>query len=472
MTSSVDSERLAVRWRNFRSFKDTGWISLRPLTVLVGSNNSGKTSLMAPLLLLKQSLDARDPAQSLTLVGDLVDAGAYRDIVFQHETSRRVSFGLRWRHRELAGTRDPKPVGAYPPGELEVRFAPTSPRSREVALDRYAIRDVFGRPFITRTKTSTGRYSLINHTVASNAEGTSKAARTRINAFRRAARKDHPDFFLFDPRDVLDVFFKQSTKAKTSGTSIDVEVPGEAAYYYSALTHVQNRVGELLDGVSYIGPLRDWPKRLYTLSGEAPADVGIRGQDAPEILYRDPSLAKRASTWLRRLHLAQSIRCHSVGGEAFRVVLHRAASSPDINFADCGFGLSQVLPLVVEAVHGRDHAITIAEQPEIHLNPGMQLRLADVFVEIVAQGRSAIVETHSEHLVLNLRRLVAEGKLQSTDIALYYVEKQGDSSRVREVPIQENGHVLANDWPRGFFGEAFTTSMALASAQARRSRAR
>jgi hypothetical protein len=272
---------------------------------------------------------------------------------------------------------------------------------------------------------------------------------------------------------VFDVLFRveEKTALQEKRPESGLKIPDPIGVYYSALAVVETQVSRLLEGISYIGPLRERPSRLYQLSGEAPADVGLRGENAPEIMFRNPTVSRRASTWLRRLGLGHSIRCERVGDVAFRVLIGRTASAPEVNLVDSGFGISQLLPLIVEATHGRDHSLTIAEQPEIHLNPRLQTRLAELFAQIVREGRSVIIETHSEHLVMRLRRLIAQKDIEASDVALYYVEKNLDTSSVREVPIDSKGHIKPNDWPKQFFDEALRESVDLASEQVSRNHA-
>jgi predicted ATPase len=85
--------------------------------------------------------------------------------------------------------------------------------------------------------------------------------------------------------------------------------------------------------------------------------------------------------------------------------------------------------------------LTIAEQPEIHLNPRLQYVLADLFVEMANSDHRVIVETHSEHLLFRLRRLVADGKIDHKRVAIYFVEKVNGVSGIRRVDLLGNGHV-------------------------------
>src|SRR4051812_9342883 len=94
---------MRVRWQNYRGYADTRSLRFTRLTLLVGANNAGKTSLYSPLLLLKQTLDSARPSTALLSQGPLFDAGRYRDFVRDHNPDSEVTFTL-----EL-------PPGVYPP---------------------------------------------------------------------------------------------------------------------------------------------------------------------------------------------------------------------------------------------------------------------------------------------------------------------------------------------------------------------
>src|SRR5665647_1605085 len=83
---------LSVTWSGFRGFRRPTSLFFPGITLLIGRNNVGKTSAYAPLLLLRQTLDARNPRTALLSRGQLIDAGPYRDFVSDHDTSRAVSF--------------------------------------------------------------------------------------------------------------------------------------------------------------------------------------------------------------------------------------------------------------------------------------------------------------------------------------------------------------------------------------------
>jgi predicted ATPase len=226
--------------------------------------------------------------------------------------------------------------------------------------------------------------------------------------------------------------------------------------------------------LSYIGPVRERLHRYNEIEGALPYSVGPNGKFAPEIFRRMARPEKeKVVEWIRRFNIGSDIKIEKNGDDMFALMIaSEKEQSRYYNVADTGFGVSQVLPLIMQAVASDASGpaavtkITIAEQPEIHLNPMLQSTLADLFVEIASrEDQRVIVETHSEHLVLRLRRLIAEKRISSSDVGLLFVEQHRRESKIREVPISDLGHIEGDDWPNGFFESSLQESIALADAQ-------
>ncbi len=452
-------QRYQLRWKNFRGFADTGWIELRPLTIIIGANNSGKTSLLAPLLLLKQSHSGSEPDLALQTKGELINAGAFEDIVFGHEKRKQIQFAIRFHHHDIDDEDTVvQPLGEAPPGELELTFAEYAAFDEPV-LKRYTVYDALGRLLLTRSRTASGTYSL---------EGLKHVSRKRIknaafdNALRRNIRQGQPWNFIFSDVPFTTTLRQQALKQQR------IHLSEFAKEYLRIVEAVSEQMFKVFFDIVYVGPLRERPKRLYELSGAMPDNVGTRGEFAPEILFRlrETDFIEVVEQWLRRFDFSGHIGSKATSEGGFSLYVGKSKGDVAVNFADTGFGLSQVLPLIIQGFFSNDDLV-IAEQPEIHLNPRLQAILGDLFCAIANNGTSMLVETHSEHLILRLRRLVAEGIFRADDIALYFVERQKGKSFIREVPLQKNGHVLGKDWPSGFFGESLRDALALSTAQSR-----
>ena len=460
---------LGIRWRQFRGFEDTQWLRLKPLTILLGANSSGKSSLIAPLLLMKQSLDSQTGRNALLTRGDYVNVGSFRDFAHDHRLDATVSLGIRWHSHPASQAK--RPVGEYTPGGVELGFV-RGDDLHQVKLKSYRVDDLYRRVMLHRVLAEDERYTLRMARIPKRARrADSKGKRAEVNqAMRAAAREARPVDFLF-------------TSAAVRHAAIDAGTDGDAPtfpalldddrirFYCQIVDYVQLRIEDIATNLYFLGPLREPPKRVYELSGEMPPDVGTRGEHAPEILYRwrnDEQRSDEVKTWLRHFGFSDEIRFEAVGDEGFALSFGSKGRANSV--LDVGFGLSQILPLIVQGLRAPPLSWLIVEQPEIHLNPRLQAALADLLVGLSKRDVGLIIETHSEHLLLRLRRLLADDSIAVSDVGLHFVERSGTTSLVREVPLDQSGYVEPKDWPQGFFDDSLRESLGLAQAQASRPR--
>jgi predicted ATPase len=143
-------------------------------------------------------------------------------------------------------------------------------------------------------------------------------------------------------------------------------------------------------------------------------------------------------------------------------------SSINVNLADTGSGVAQVVPLVVqEAMHVISPVIRptvyVIEQPELHLHPAAHAALAELFFKGLSANRRFLIETHSENLILRLRRYVADQELKASDLALYFVDQSRGAATLRRIEVDDLGNV--QDWPTGVFSEDLAQTKKLLRAQ-------
>lgn len=461
VASKLANPRFEFRWQNFRSFRETPWIEVRPITVMIGANNSGKTSLLLPLLLLKQTLESRDPSVALKTSGQLARLGTFKDVVYGHRSQAPISFHFRFAYPRRDGASQKGKVPTLgPPGSASFEFC-CGRTSGDIKLTRFEVRDINGKICLVRSLLKNGHYSL---------RFAEKFRPGVVKFIRRSA----PQHFLFSPSQLFREIVRQQIADQAKRQPKQRRGPrrerytftfsGEINEYMDTLTAVESEVSTLLSQISYVGPLREYPKRFYESGDEIPQTVGARGENAPEILFlkKEQVFQRHVQRWLRAFELAHRVDCEPLHAGIFAVRIKAFGKGSQVDLADTGFGLSQLLPLIVEGFHAAPKSVVFVEQPEIHLNPKMQCTLANFFAAIAAEKKAVIVETHSEHLVLRLRSLIAEGSLKPEDVALYFVEKIKSKSCVRRIAIHDDGHIEPDEWPKGFFQDSVSEALRLA----------
>ena len=238
--------------------------------------------------------------------------------------------------------------------------------------------------------------------------------------------------------------------------------------------------------VKYLGPLRDEPKPVYPLSGATdPSHVGFRGEHTAAVLdvYKNTaveyvpsrafispaqalgtqqaSLIEAVSDWLGYMGVVNDVRTVDKGKLGHELKVSTAGNDALHDLTHVGVGVSQVLPiLVLSLLAGKDSTL-IFEQPELHLHPRVQTRLAEFFVSMINLGKQCIVETHSEYLINRLRYLsaISERRAISEQTVIYFVENDKGHSRYRPIRISEFG--VIPEWPKGFFDENEENATAL-----------
>lgn len=461
------SDDFRFRWHNFHGYRDTKWVSSKPLTIILGANNSGKSSLLLPLLLMKQTADASDAGAHLVTRGELANAGSYADLVYRGE----ASFSFDMQFQRSSSSAKPKHVGHHPPGR--VRHAFRDSRNVDAEIFEFEVFDIFNRRMLRRAKSKSDRYSLVGVPRDADRKSESRPASLFDRRLRKLIARARPNNLMFEGAALYSQALLEMPHESVHGAADELLLSNFSAEYLQIVDYAAHALNLLLEDMSYVGPLRHAPKRFYELSGEPPSGVGLLGENTPELIYRnrdDRAFSDHLRGWLGAFEFARDVHTARLTEGAFSIEVALLDSGENVNFADLGFGMSQILPLIVQSILSKRGDRIIAAQPEIHLNPRLQGTLADLLVETVDRGVRVLVETHSEHLLLRLRRLIAEEKLDADDVALYFVERIEGTSTVRQVDIDSVGHIDAASWPKGFFGDSLKESMALASAQARRVR--
>jgi predicted ATPase len=219
------------------------------------------------------------------------------------------------------------------------------------------------------------------------------------------------------------------------------------------LTELRSNFEKLSQSVHYIGPVRAYPSRYYSAVGSEPT-IDPTGKNAISLLYEwkkyFPKKYDEVVSYIELLELASRMETESNLDEILRVSIRPYRHSESVNLADVGFGVAQVLPILIADVALPMDGTLLVNQPEVHLHPSSQAKLANLFVSRI-KSRNYIIETHSEYLINRLRLLAVEGKLNVADVSILFfdVRAKGRQPQIHVITIGKDGSLI--NAPKSFF---------------------
>lgn len=537
----------SMQLENFKAFGQRTTIPLAPITLILGQNSSGKSSILQSLNLLKQTRQSRD-AESLLLPrtdNGIVDLGSFQEMLFDHELKRSltirldVALGKDQRHGNA-----PRVLRQATSLGLELSFARKKSED-EVTLERFNLcgEDLNSTIATFEKCDSPGKKFRSEGRRGSKLSGFARCCRIGDDAsywkpayewvFMRTkrllsllkdakekVRQESPERALFNeyvPQMLggeslfaaLDDYSRFISNGFTYNefvermireqlneiVSLDGFIPTDIEYAapgYQGLDALLNQalgpqrfaddwstgrfdrdwslgigtsaiyagsvVEDSLAALFPLGPFRKPPSRWYVFTGTTPKDVGYEGHLLPNLLFRQQNILEDTNEWLRRLEIGYEIKIRNLGDRLsdlfeLRLVDSRRKKPVEVGLLDVGFGISQILPFVVQSLAASDQIISV-EQPEVHIHPRLQADLGDLLIEAIKEPRrnQFIIETHSEHLALRLQRRVREKILSPNEISIVYVSRGPNGATVQPLRLDDEGDFM-DDFPGGFFPE-------------------
>jgi len=422
--------------KDFKAIKCANNIKISPITIICGKNSSGKSSIIQSLLLLKQTIDKPNITNSqLSLEGDFLHYSHLSDLSHNlpHANSAKIEYEFEIKTRD----------------QITGRVAFTFRQSASILKSKLG-------PYLSEIKWSTNdeKYSSI------------KFSKDRLWITQTIVKA------LCKQGEEIDKQFKYSLKLYRFLPDGIIQVSNSSADQKEMRF---NREGQLiklcvelydeLKRITYSSPIRALPQRAYLQYSGQESELEADGRNMAQFLWQHKdrkivcngekvSLIDGINTCLKQIGLDQTISVKRSNRMLYQLTVRiNSKSEREVPISDVGFGYSQILPMIVNGLISRPNALTIYEQPEIHLHPSSAGSIADILIQFAKDDKRSIVETHSSELINKLRLRVVENPELCELINIVFVERDlNDSGTIRQFSFNKDG--LPPDWPKGFLDES------------------
>ena len=495
----------SIRINNLRCLKDTEWIDLKKVNVLVGNNSSGKSTFLRVFPLFKQTFNKKITGPILWCgdESDYVDFGSFEEAVFKGDKEDQISFSFKFRLTNIVNV-----YRAFSSSRTEDKWNTTLGisitnngtvdyiSSLIIEVEDKKIEFFFDQQgqidevFIDDIKLNTAFYKesdfyrMIYEQTLFDID---------IYSIRQVATKkiiemlhidETKDFSLVYIDDLAGtVFYKQfdrKMKLSRDSQSNIKKILDSSSYDENALNRwtflyciydvyisITRYLSVYFGRTYYIAPVRATAERYYRLRNLAINEVDCRGKNLAVFLnglsVREFSNFKK---WTKE-NLGFSVGKETDRGHV-SILIEKDGLNNSVNLSDTGFGYSQILPIVTQiwyiASHKEDTtgltfgpledipATIVIEQPALHLHPALQAKLIDIMIKVSHTCNIRfVIETHSETIVNRIGLAIFEKKILAEDVGVIVFQKEfgEEKTTLKKCDYDEDGYL--KDWPIGFF---------------------
>ncbi len=466
-----------ISLENFKGFGLLKNMNVRPITILCGPNGCGKSSLVQSILLMKQSLENHNPNQTVLLNGRLADLGKFEDIVFRKDSDKVISFRFSFdidktflhnmavMNGIMIDEMMPEEGIGDPKADCRVHFKISLKVTsdgihylRPILVNYYSLRFESIKPNGKVIPGGSFEMSFVKEDTYSVKWKDVKFASRVMGATEEVSDGE---------------LFARIGFANISPRLLVTDVPSRFIDL-SILSEAGDVIKAVFNTYNYIGSLREKPLRRYIYE-DATVEIGVRGENAAYICLTEQNSRldshyfydKERETFIlkKNIRLGESLQewlnimdIKNFSTEMINEIIYLNLDSgltgqTRVNIADAGSVVNQVFPILLEGLRMPKQHTLILDQPELHLYPNLQMRMADFFVALALSGKQVIAETHSNHLINRLvRRIVDDQTHRLRDlIGICFMKPSENGMVFEEVKIDETRGILNS--PEGFFDE-------------------
>lgn len=419
---------MKISVQRFKSIDSVKNFKIEKLSILAGANSSGKSSLTQSLLLIKQTLESSSD-DVLYLQGPYVQARQLSDLIHKR-SAKGFSLDMEWNREELS-------LDKY---SLD-KYLSEGARIEDLALcvtfknidDRIQVVDFSlklkgdkSKAFMSiHWNTKSKLYELETDILQVYEDVKAKTPQAK----KLVLKECKVDFLNFCP-----VFVNTS----------DVDVK-RRDFALMVNKDFRTLLLDYVNRIYYIGPNRVSPvlDRMYQMNqnGDQVDADGYNTRyilvEKKSVMFGEKTLSAHVNEWIEYLGLADGLTSLKDSKNQYRTEMI-VKGNMRVDLCNTGFGNSQILPILVQGIMTPTNGIFIVEDPEVHIHPSVQAGMADFFISMAREGKTVIVETHSDHIITRLRRRVSEEKSVLPFIHIYFVENTNGCSDYIALQMNEN----------------------------------
>lgn len=419
---------------NIRCFYGINYINLRPLTLLVGENSTGKTTIIGSLAPILKA--GQDRLSNINFNNPPFQFGRFENIASfpskREGKSNEFSIGL------TVVTK----IQNYPTNVhnliLKFKNSDGKPKPHKLILQTgsnlFFIKQLDKKKWLVRMNFEyiNANSETLNVLEILNSEDylISNTKIVRKWTLTHELPEDHAfDYIFFKIRRLI-------RKMREKGEKIN-RIFG----FYGLLENLS------MTNIRNIAPIRTKPERTYESHREVESPEGEHIPFQIERIFRKGNGEKYINTiknFGKTSGLFSLINVRRFGkpkGSRFELTIR--VNGPVRNIVDVGYGVSQVLPILVDSILADRGSIITFQEPEVHLHPKAQAELGSLFVQLVKEDKKQlIVETHSDYIVDRVRQQVAKGEIDNKDVLILFTELVRTTARINEIEIDKKGNII------------------------------
>lgn len=419
--------------KNFKCFLSSGEVPLKPITLLVGENSTGKSSFLAAIRLawdLAFSARRVDFNEEPFLLGAFDQIAHFRGGRAGRAETFEIGFTSRLRRRRAMRSELPPQLPIY----YGVEF-----------------RRAGSHPVIQKQVLKCGAYQF----TAEFLEDDQRAkVEIRVGNRKVARTLDEEDFRIRvgpeAPIDWTHLLFAMADLRERSGRPLSEKTDLTQAEVEEIQDILRNARFSITARPVAIAPVRSRPQRTYNPISETPLP---EGEHVPMVLAKTyfedkelwASLRATLEVFGAEAGLFSSIDIKPLGRhESDPFQIRVKIEGPATNLVDVGYGVSQVLPILVDSLVANRGSFYLLQQPEVHLHPRAQAALGSFLIRVAAaESKRFVIETHSDYLIDRVRMDVREKTgLKPEDVSILFFERVGIEVRIHSIQIDKDGNLV------------------------------